>query len=165
MSMETAKKYKDYFSFESISDKNGDVGCYHITMIGTIEQDGEARIRSDLGTDKDKRMAFGRLTLHGCDRKIKVLLDETESRVYYHSFGQEEGTTDIISFAAKDWRADEIYNFTAGDRVLIEGRAYFRPSANPERDPRPEMSVTVSGQFLLGRKRRPVRSLLPQEDI
>ena len=53
-------KYKDYFSFESIRDRSGEVICYHVTMIGTIEADGTARIRTDLGTDGDKKMAFGR---------------------------------------------------------------------------------------------------------
>ena len=164
MTMET-HRYRDYFSFESIRDQNGTVVCYHITMIGTIERDGVARIRSDFGTEQDKKMAFGRLTVRGCDRKIAVLLKETGSRVYYHSYTEEDGPYDIISFAAKDWRADEVYKFTEGDRVLIEGRAYLRaPSANAA-DPRSEMTVTVSGHFLLGRRKRAAAALLPQQDL
>ena len=40
---------KDYFSFETIRDKNGEVVCYHVTAIGTIDKDGVTRMRSDLG--------------------------------------------------------------------------------------------------------------------
>ena len=155
---------KDYFSFESIRDRNGEVICYHITMIGTIEADGLARMRTDLGTEQDRKMAFGRLTLRSLDKKINVLLRETESRVWYHSFSEEEGSVDIISYTAKDWRADEAYEFSEGDRVLIEGRAYIRDnSANPAR--LPELSVTATGLFLLGRKRRQSfnSGLIPQK--
>ena len=161
--MEPRNSYRDYFSFESIRDKDGEVICYHITMIGTIERDGLARIRTDLGTEQDKKMAFGRLTVHGCDRKIQVLLKETGSRVYYHSYTEEEGAYEIISFAAKDWRADEVYKYNEGDRVLIEGRAYLRAAA-PMSEYKPEMTVTVTGQFLLGHRRRPANTLLPQEE-
>lgn len=162
--------YRDYFSFESIRDKEGNVVCYHVTMIGTIEDDGVARIRTDLGENEDKKMAFGRLTIRGCNKKIQVLTNETNSRVYYHSYTPEEGPVDIISFAARDWRADEIYKFESGDRVLLEGRAYVRSNAKfDEEDPEvmvrlPEISVTVTGTFVLGRKRRPQRDFLPQEE-
>ena len=160
-------KYKDYFSFESIRDNSGEVICYHVTMIGTIEKEGLARIRTDLGNEGDKKMAFGRLTVRGCDKKIRVLLNETNSRVYYHSYTEEEGPYDIISFAAKDWRADEVYSYNEGDRVLIEGRAYVRVNENKDPDRLPEMSVSVTGQFLLGRRRRtsPFPSIIPQEGI
>lgn len=157
-------KTRDYFSFESIRDRNGEVICYHITMIGTIEADGTARLRTDLGTEQDRRMAFGRLTLRSLDKKISVLLRETNSRIWYHSYSEEEGSTDIISYTAKDWRADEAYGFSEGDRVLIEGRAYIRDnSANPER--LPELSVTATGLFLLGRKRKQTfnSGLIPQK--
>ena len=162
--------HRDYFSFESIRDKEGEIVCYHVTMIGTIEADGVARIRTDLGQSEDKKMAFGKLTIRGCNRKIQVLLNETNSRVYYHSYSEEEGPMDIISFAAKDWRADEVYKFDAGDRVLLEGRAYVRDNAiKDEEDPevvlrKPELSVTVTGVFMLGRARRTHREFLPQED-
>ncbi|MDO5108454.1 MAG: hypothetical protein Q4D59_00850 [Erysipelotrichaceae bacterium] len=155
---------KDYFSFESIRDKNGEVICYHITMIGTIEADGVARIRTDLGTGQDKKMAFGRLTVRGVDKKIAVLLKETNSRIWYHSYNEEDGATDIISYTARDWRADEAYEFSEGDRVLVEGRAYIRDNAaNPARQP--ELSVTATGLFLLGRKRRQSfnSGLIPQK--
>lgn len=159
-------KFKDYFSFESIRDRSGEVVCYHVTMIGTIEADGTARIRTDLGTDGDKKMAFGRLTVRGCDKKIRVLLNETGSRIYYHSYDEEDGALGIISFAARDWRADEVYNYNEGDRVLIEGRAYMRKASDSSMDGRPEMTVTVTGQFLLGRRRRQFfNNMIPQEDI
>ncbi len=162
-------RQRDYFSFESIRDRNGEVVCYHVTMIGTIEDDGVARIRNDLGENEDKKMGFGRLTIRGCNKKIQVLLNETNSRVYYHSYTPEEGPVDIISFAAKDWRADEVYKFESGDRVLLEGRAYVRDNAvRDEEDPEkiirlPEVSVTVTGTFVLGKKRRQFRNLVPQE--
>ena len=111
------KRFRDYFSFESIRDKEGEVVCYHVTMIGTIEEGGEARMRSDLGVNADKKMAFGKITVRGCNRKIGVLLNETNSRVSYYSHTPEE-SYDVISFAARDWRADEVYSFNAGDRVL-----------------------------------------------
>lgn len=161
--MQQQNRYKDYFSFESIKDKEGNVICYHVTMIGTIEKDGLARIRSDMGNNNDQKMAFGRITLHGCDRKIQVLLNETNSRVYFHTYNPEEGPVDIISFVARDWRADEVYGFDEGDRVLLEGRAYIRHQENSEYAD--ELSVTVSGQFLLGRKRRKINTntLIPQK--
>jgi hypothetical protein len=155
---------KDYFSFESIRDKNGEIVCFHVTMIGTIEADGTARMRTDLGTDQDKKMAFGRLTLRGLDKKIAVLTRETNSRVWYHSYNEEDGSLDIISYTARDWRADEAYQFNEGDRVLVEGRVYIRDnSANPAR--LPELSVTATGLFLLGRKRRQSfnSGLIPQK--
>ena len=40
---------KDYFSFETIRDRNGEIVCYHVTAIGTIDKDGETRMRRDLG--------------------------------------------------------------------------------------------------------------------
>ena len=157
-------RIKDYFSFESIRDRNGEIVCYHITMIGTVEADGVARIRTELGTEQDKKMAFGRLTVRGLDKKIAVLLRETGSRVWYHSWSEEDGSVDIISYTARDWRADEAYGFNEGDRVLVEGRAYIRDNtANPEK--LPELSVTATGMFLLGRKRRQSfnSGLIPQK--
>ena len=68
---------KDYFSFETIRDRSGDVICYHVTAIGTIEKDGVTRMRSDLGNEGDKKMAFGKLTIRGKDRMIGLLLRET----------------------------------------------------------------------------------------
>ena len=74
-------KGRDYFSFESINDHEGNLVCYHVTMIGTIEADGLPRIRSDMGQDGTKKMTFGKITLRGCDRKIGILLRETDSKV------------------------------------------------------------------------------------
>lgn len=160
---------RDYFSFETIRDHDRNVICYYVTMIGTIENDGIVHMRTDLGREGNEKMAFGRLTLHNLDRKISTLLKETESRVYYHTRDEENGSTDIVSFTAKDWRADEAYEFEEGDRVLVQGRAYIR-KVDQERYPnrQPELSVTVSGLFRLGRARRPQRhflndSLVPQK--
>ena len=145
---------KDYFNFESIRDREGNVVCYHVTMIGTIEADGAARIRTDLGTNADQKMAFGRVTVRGLDRKIRLLTTETNSRVWYHSYNEEEGiATDVISYTAKDWRADEAFAFNEGDRVLVEGRVYIRQNAGADPERLPELSVTATGLFLLGRKR------------
>lgn len=160
---------KDYFSFETIRDHDKNVICYYVTMIGTIEGEGIVHMRTDLGRDNNEKMAFGRVTIHNLDRKIGTLLKETESRVYYHSHDAETGSVDIVSFTAKDWRADEAYELEEGDRVLVQGRAYLRRQ-DQERFPNrlPEMSVTVSGLFRLGRARRPQRhflneSLVPQK--
>ncbi len=156
---------KDYFSFETIRDKNGDVICYHVTAIGTIDKDGETRIRSDLGGNGDKKMAFGKLTVRGRDRMIGLLLRETGSRVYWHST-DDQGPYNIISFAAREKHAEEIYNLNEGDRVLIEGRAYIRQNSAGHEDRLPELSITVSSSFLLGRRRRPqtlTSSIVPQK--
>ncbi len=149
-------KGRDYFSFESINDHEGNLVCYHVTMIGTIEADGLPRIRSDMGQDGTKKMTFGKITLRGCDRKIGILLRETDSKVAFYSHTEEENI-DMISFAAKGWRADEAFELEEGDRVLIEGRAYIRetPSRSDDNSTRRELSVTVTGIFRLGRKRRP----------
>ena len=125
---------RDYFSFETIRDHEKNVICYYITMIGTIEGDGIVHMRTDLGKDNNEKMAFGRVTLHNLDRKIGLLLKETGSRVYYHYHDELNGSTDVVSFTAKDWRADEAYEFEEGDRVLVQGRAYLR-KADPERFP------------------------------
>ncbi len=160
-------RYKDYFSFESIRDKNGEIVCYHITMIGTIENDGEATLRTDLGANGDQKMAFGRITVRGLDKKIRVLLNETGSRIYRHTTEIDGTSCDEISYTAREWRADEAYEFNVGDRVLLEGRAYIRNQArNPER--LPELSVTVTGLFMLSKARKASftsmhRDLVPQE--
>jgi len=154
--MDMNRKQKDYFSFESIRDGNGEVICYHVTMIGTIEADGVPRLRTDMGPNKDGRRAFGRLTLVNCDRKIKTLLDETDSYVASFYSGPE-GSESVIGFTARDWRADAVYELSEGDRVLVEGRAYFR-QGNDERG-RKEFTVTVTGTFLIGRKRKEYHSL------
>ncbi len=156
---------RDYFSFETIRDKNSEIICYHVTMIGTIENEGDIRIRNDMGENQDKTRVFGNLTLKGCDKKIRVLLNETNSRIHYHSSDEEGNATDVISFVARDWRAQEIYQYNVGDRVLIEGRAYLRHNDKQE-EARDELTVTVTGQFQLGRKKRPqspFRNFLPQE--
>ncbi|MBR3347679.1 MAG: hypothetical protein IKG37_11420, partial [Solobacterium sp.] len=145
---------KDYFSFETIRDRSGDVICYHVTAIGTIEKDGVTRMRSDLGDDGDKKMAFGKLTIRGKDRMISLLLRETGSRAYWRST-DENGPYCILSFAAREKHAEEVYNFNEGDRVLIEGRAYVRQNSAGAEDRLPELSITVNSTFVLGRRRRP----------
>ena len=135
---------RDYFTFETIRDHEHNVVCYYVTAIGTIEEDGAVHLRGDMGPDKDEKMAFGRITLHNQDRKISTLLKETNSRVYYH-IHDEEGSVDVISFTARNWRADEAYELEAGDRVMVQGRAYLRKN-DVERYPGrlPEISITVS---------------------
>ena len=153
--MET--KYRDYFSFESIRDKNGETVCYHITMIGTIEE--------PVKVNEDRTIAFGKLTLHNLDRRIGTLLEATGSRPYFHDFTYLEGAVNVIRFAAHKHHIQEVREFTEGDRVLIEGRAYIRDAKDPS--VRPELTVSVTGTFLLGRKRNLYRkqNLVPQEGI
>ncbi len=160
---------KDFFSFESIRDKEGNVICYHVSMIGTLEQEGMIRMRTDLGENGDQKMAFGRLTVTNQDRRIRTLLKELGARVWSHSHdSDDDSSTDIISFTAKDWRADEAFELNEGDRVLIEGRAYVRKKNERMPDSLPEMSVTVTGMFVLGHRRQ-IRhqsvnaGLVPQE--
>ncbi len=160
---------KDFFSFESIRDKEGNVICYHISMIGTLEQDGMIRMRTDLGESQDQKMAFGRLTVTNQDKRIRTLLKEVNARVYSHSHdSDDDSSADIISFTAKDWRADEAFELNEGDRVLIEGRAYIRKKSERNPEALPELSVTVTGMFVLGHKRqfhRPSMNsgLIPQQ--
>ena len=146
-------RYSDYFSFESIRDRGGEVICYHVTLIGTIETDGTATMRTDMGTNQDQKMAFGRVTIHGLDKKIRVLLNETNSRIYSHTTDIDGISTDVISYTAKDWRADEAYEYEVGDRVLLEGRAYIRNASNRNPDRLPELSITVTGLFRLSKAR------------
>lgn len=159
---------RDYFSFETIRDHDKNIICYYVTMIGTIEEDGAVHMRTDLGKEGDEKMAFGRLTVRNYDKKIQMLTNETGSRVYYHYWNEEEGSVDIISFTAKGWRADEAFAFEAGDRVLVQGKAFIRKN-DEERFPgrNPELSVTASGLFRIGRARRPHRGmnaqLIPQK--
>lgn len=150
-------KYKDYFSFESIRDQSGEVICYHVTMIGTIEEAPREY------TENDQRIAFGKLTIHSQNRKIATLLAETNARVYYYDNTYLEGSVNVVRFAAHKHHADEVLSFTEGDRVLVEGRAYIRKSPDEER--LSELTVTVVGTFKLGRKRNGFekRDLLPQE--
>ena len=152
--MET--KYRDYFSFESIRDKEGEVVCYHVTMIGTIEEDPHEYV------EEDQRRVFGKLTIHNQNKKINTLLQETNARVYYYDNTYLEGSVNIVRFAAHKHHADEVLAFEKDDRVLIEGRAYLR-KANDDR--LPELTVTVVGTFKLGRKRTVFekRDLVPQE--
>lgn len=149
-----ADRHKDYFSFETIRDHDAQIICYYVTMIGTIEEEGVVHIRTDLGENNDQKMAFGRLSIYNQDRKISTLLKELNCRDYRHEHN-EEGSRDIVSFTARDWRADEVYQYEEGDRLLIQGRAYVRAN-NEEKYPgrQPEVSITVSGMFRLGRARR-----------
>lgn len=160
---------RDYFSFETIRDAEKNVVCHFVTMIGTIEEGGLVRIRTDLGKEGAEKMAFGRLTIRNYDRKIQTLTQLTNTRVYNHSWDELNGAVDIVSFTAKDWRADEAYQFEVGDRVMLQGRAYIRKN-DEERFPgrSDELSVTVTGLFKLGRARRQMREslnseLIPQE--
>ena len=155
---------RDYFSFETIRDKAGEIICYHITAIGSIDKDGVTRMRSDLGQEGDQRMAFGKITIRGRDRMITMLLRETQSRAYWRSI-DDQGPYCILSFAAREKHAEEIYNLNEGDRVLIEGRAYIRQNGKSE-DRLPELSITVNSSFVLGRKRRPMSmnsQIVPQK--
>ena len=112
-------------------------------------------------------MAFGRLSVYNQDRKISTLLRELNCRNYRHEHN-DEGSRDIISFTAKDWRADEAFGFEEGDRILIQGKAYLRQN-NEEKYPGrlPEISITTSGIFRLGRIRKVHKSinqgLIPQK--
>lgn len=148
-------KYKDYFSFESIRDQNDNVVCYHVTMIGTIEE--QARVM-------DEHIAFGKLTLHNLDRKIQTFLDLTNSRTYYHDRTYLEGAVNVIRFAAHGRHIDEVVGFDIGDRVLIEGRAYLRESQNGNKQ---EFTVSVASTFRLGRVKQVYNrtNLVPQKGI
>lgn len=162
------ERHKDYFAFETIRDREQKIVCYYVTMIGTIEEDGIVHIRTDLGENHDQKMAFGRLSLYNQDHKIMTLLRELNCRDYRHE-RNDEGSRDIVSFTAKDWRADEVYALEEGDRVLVQGKAYIRAN-NEEKYPGrlPELSITCSGLFRLGRVRRERRpslnaGLIPQK--
>ena len=78
-----------------------------------------------------------------------------------------EANGEVVAIALIDCdRFDHInkdFSREEGDRVLIEGRAYLRESRNEEI--RPELTVTVSGTFRLGRRRvqRKTAALIPQE--
>ena len=152
-------KYKDYFSFETIRDKEGGIVCYHITMIGTVDADGVARPHET----EEKRMAFGALTLHDQNRRIGVLLDLLNARTYFQEHSYLEGNVNMVRYTAHKHHVDEVLQFQEGDRVLIEGRAYVRENRNPEL--RPELTVTVAGTFRLGRKRTEFRrtDIIPQK--
>ena len=103
-----AERHKDYFAFETIRDAEQKIVCYYVTMIGTIEEEGIVHIRTDLGENQNQKMAFGRLSIYNQDRKISTLLRELNCRDYRHE-SNGEGSRDIVSFTAKDWRADEVY--------------------------------------------------------
>ncbi len=163
-----AERHKDYFAFETIRDKEQNIVCFYVTMIGTIEEEGIVHIRTDLGENQNQKMAFGRLSIYNQDRKISTLLRELNCRDYRHE-SNGEGSRDIVSFTAKDWRADEVYALEEGDRVLIQGKAYVREN-NQEKYPgrQNEISITTSGVFRLGRvkRQRPVslnQGLVPQK--
>ncbi len=114
---------KDYFSFDTIRDSDGNIVCYYITVIGTIEQDGVAKVRTDLKGDGTGKMAFGQITIHNRDRKLYSLLAENNARIRSHTKDVEDESVDVISYTASQWRAEEAFNFDEGDRVLIHGRA------------------------------------------
>lgn len=144
---------RDYFSFDTIRDHSGEVICYYITVIGTIESGGTARMRTDLKADGSGKMAFGQVTVRNRDRKLAALLAETGARIRSHATDVDDVSVDVLSYTASDWRADEAFAFNEGDRVLIQGRAYFRRNTRlPEQ--KPELSITASGLFLLGHRRK-----------
>lgn len=160
--------YHDYFSFETIRDKEKNVVCYFVTMIGTIEHDGVVHLRDDLGENHDQKMAFGRVTVHAQDKKINTLLRETGTRIWHRDRDIDDIASDIISFTAREWRADTAFEFEEGDRVLVEGRAFIRDTTERYPGRLPELSITASGLFRLGRAKRerrvdPHKSLKPQE--
>ncbi|MGP1376884.1 MAG: hypothetical protein ACTTKS_04895 [Bulleidia sp.] len=161
---------KDYFSFDTIRDSDGNIVCYYITVIGTIEQDGVAKVRTDLKGDGTGKMAFGQITIHNRDRKLYSLLAENNARIRSHTKDVEDESVDVISYTASQWRAEEAFNFDEGDRVLIHGRAYFRKNTRYPSQ-KAELSITATGLFLLSH-RRTVRhetlsqkmGILPQKD-
>ena len=157
------KKYSDYFSFESIRDKEENVVCYHVTMIGTVEANGVAKINQT----NEQEIAFGGLTLHSQDKKIKTLLDLTNSRTYYHDYTYNEGPVNVIRYAAHGRHVEEVCKFEEGDRVLIEGRAYIRQNSIRGEGDKPELTVSVAGTFYLGKVRTQYirNDLVPQEDM
>jgi len=149
--------------FESIRDGEGNVICYHITLVGTIEDDGKVELKTGFGDDGDNEMAFGKVTLYNCSRRIGVLLKETGSRVYHYDEDTLNGAVDVVSFAARGKHAADVASFEVGNRVLLTGRAYIRKNKDETVERKPELSLTVTGSFLLGGKRRPPRrDLIPQ---
>ncbi|MGN1388263.1 MAG: hypothetical protein ACI4WR_01320 [Bulleidia sp.] len=156
---------KDFLAFESIRDKEGNVVCYHVSVVGTIEAEGVPHLRSDIGTSQDQKMSFGKITVHGLDRKIGILTRETDSQTYYHSHDDLD-TVNVISFAAREKHADEVAELSEGDRVLLEGRAYLRSRQGSAHK---ELTITVTSVFLLGHQRAPKphrmnSGLVPQAD-
>lgn len=162
---------RDYFSFETIRDHDRNVICYFITAIGTIEKDGVPHLRTDLGEDENQKMAFGRITIHNLDHTISHLLADTGCRTFSHELDINEQSVDVISFSAKDWRADAACELEEGDRVLVEGRGYIRQPDAQHEGSRPEMRITATGIFRLGRagagkKRVSLNNgMLPQDGI
>ncbi len=161
---------RDYFSFETIRDHERNVICYFITVIGTIEHDGVPHIKTGLGEDGDKKMAFGKVTVRNLDRTISHLLADTGCRVFSHEEDIEGNSVDTISFTAREWRAEEAGELEEGDRVMVEGRGYIRQPDEEHAGSRPEMRITVSGMFRLSRagykKRVSLNAgLVPQEGI
>lgn len=161
---------RDYFSFETIRDSERNVICYFITVIGTIERNGVPHMRTDLGEDANKKMAFGKITVRNLDRTINHLLQDSGCRVFSHDVNALGEAEDVISFSAKDWRAEDAIEFEEGDRILVEGRGYIRKPDEDHAGSRPEMRITATGLFRLSKaqaKRRVSthKSLIPQEGI
>lgn len=161
---------RDYFSLETIRDHERNVICYFITVIGTIEKDGVPHLKTDLGDDGTKKMAFGKITLHRLDRAISHLLADTGCRIFSHDTDIMEDSVDVISFSARDWRAEEICELEEGDRVMIQGRGYIKQPDAQHVGSRAEMRITVTGMFRLskaGMKKRISlnNGMLPQEGI
>ena len=161
---------RDYFSFETIRDRERTVICYFITVIGTIEKDGVPHLKTDLGEEGNQKMAFGKVTIHNLDRTISHLLADTGCRVFSHETDVMGEAVDVISFSAKDWRADDACQLEEGDRVLVEGRGYVRRPDAQHEGSRSEMRITATGLFRLGRagSKRHVSlngGMLPQEGI
>lgn len=161
---------RDYFSFETIRDHDRNVICYFITVIGTIEKDGVPHLKTDLGEDGNQKMAFGKVTIHNLDRTISHLMADTGCRVFSHDTDIDDKAVDVISFSAKDWRAEEACELEEGDRVLVEGRGYIRKPDAQHEGSRSEMRITITGLFRLGRTgfKKHVSlngGMLPQEGI
>ncbi|MCH3961701.1 MAG: hypothetical protein LKF53_07010 [Solobacterium sp.] len=142
---------RDYFSFETIRDHERNVICYFITAIGTIEKDGVPHLKTDLGEDGNQKMAFGKVTLHNLDRTISHLLADTSCRIFSHDTDIKGESVDVISFSAREWRAEEACTLEEGDRVLVEGRGYIRKPDAMHEGSRSEMRITATGIFRLGR--------------
>ena len=98
-------------------------------------------------------MAFGRLTVRNYDKKIQMLTNETGAESTIITGMKKKGQWISSVLRPKGWRADEAFAFEAGDRVLVQGKAFIRRNdrrAVPGQKS-DELSVTASGLFRIGR--------------
>ena len=149
---------KDYFCVETIRDKEGNEVCQYLTVIGTIESGGAARMRMLKGRNGETKRAFGFITLCNQDRKIETFCQDKGLRVRESYDTELDGHFDVINFSAGEWRADRVYEYEEGDRVLLEGRLYINHSNGGQYTP--ELTINVSSSMKLGRKK--MQSFLPK---